>query len=200
MQFTRHLVVSMPKLSSHWRSDRNGCHKVVSVLTGLGCSVLSPPCQREIDWSQAQTEWGDTQKIWRKHWETFESSEDYLQTAMKSWWQAFVLEVYLSREVLNNYWCWTLEPNKIVGIFFLTSWRGDAACWPQKSVPDSHGWHRSIPGIFITVTSEHRLRHCLGYFVFCCTLCPRPLPALIILLLHQPAPAIVICHHPDDAN
>ena len=89
-------VVSMPKLSSHWRSDRNGCHKVVSVLTGLGCSVLSPPCQREIDWSQAQTEWGDTQKIWSKHWETFESSEYYVQTAMKSWWQAFVLGVYLS--------------------------------------------------------------------------------------------------------
>ena len=50
--------------------------------------------------------------------------------------------------MLNNYWCWTLEPNKIVGIFLLTSWRGDAAacCSSQKSVPDSHCWHRSIPG------------------------------------------------------
>ena len=99
-----------------------------------------------------------------------------------------LLGVWLSREVLNNYWCWTLEPNKIVGIFFLTSWRGDAACCGHKSqsltVMAGIGQYQ---GIFITMTSKQRQGHCLGYFVFCSSLCPRPLPALIILVLHQPA-------------
>ena len=187
----------MPKPSSHSGSDRNGCHKVVSVLSGPGCSVLVTALSQG-NWLEPSRNWlrRDTQNIPRKHWETFESSDYCLQAAGSSevvMTSIVLLGVWLSREVLNNYWCWTLEPNKIVGIFFLTSWRGDAACCGHKSqsltVMAGIGQYQ---GIFITMTSKHRQGHCLGYFVFCSSLCPRPLPALIILVLHQPAPSH--CH------
>ena len=106
---------------------------------------------------------------------------------MKSWWHRgassnCVASMSYSREVLNNYWCWTLEPNKIVGIFLLTSWRGDAAaaaCCPQKSVPDSHCWHRSIPGDihYNDKWTEAALSWLCRYFVFWSWLCPPPTPS-----------------------